>query len=87
MSWQHQLSDAAQTYLTFYYGAQKVPSFTPVSSANDTETFLGALATYRYNFTPSLSGYAQYAHFERNSDVPGRAFTQNVALIGLSKAF
>lgn len=46
---------------------------------------LGAGATYA--FTPTLFGTVQYLIQNRNSDVPGFAFTQNILLAGVRKTF
>ncbi len=86
LGWQHQISDAARTNLTFSYGEQK-QSFLVPGGTDAHETFFGALASYAYAFTPTLTGIAQYGYFERSSPIALRRFDQNVLLIGLTKQF
>lgn len=86
LSWTHQISEAASTSLYFGYGKQK-QSYAVIAGSDTTDTFFGALATYRYAFTPTLTGQAQYGYFQRDSALALRRFSQNVALIGLTKQF
>jgi uncharacterized protein (PEP-CTERM system associated) len=87
ITWQHQVSEAAQTNVYFGYGVQNQPFAFSAPLQNANESFLGTLASYSYAFSPTLTGIAQYGYFERNSKVPGRSFVQNVVLVGLSKQF
>lgn len=84
--WTHQISEAATTSLYVGGGEQK-QSFLVPGGNNATDTFYGGLATYRYAFTPTFSGLLQYGYFRRDSELSVRKFSQNVALVGVTKQF
>src|SRR5205823_11661749 len=87
ISWLHQISDAAQTSVYFGYGVQNAPFFVSGFNQNTNESFFGATAAYRYAFSQTLSGVAQYGHYELSSKIPGQSYEQNVVLVGLTKTF
>ncbi|MBV8400797.1 MAG: hypothetical protein JOZ17_18985, partial [Acetobacteraceae bacterium] len=87
ISWQHQLSEAAETSIYFGYGVQNQSAAFAAPTLNTDESFLGTLVSYSYAFTPTLKGIAQYGYFERNSKQPGLSYAQNIALVGLTKQF
>jgi uncharacterized protein (PEP-CTERM system associated) len=88
VSWQHQISEAALTTVYFGYGVQNQPLFLAVApNQNSNQNFFGASASYRYAFSETLSGIAQYGHYELGSKIPGQSYVQNIVLIGLTKQF
>ncbi|MBV9249604.1 MAG: hypothetical protein JO227_10230, partial [Acetobacteraceae bacterium] len=87
ISWQHQISEAAQTSVYFGYGVQNAPFFANGFNRNSNESFLGGAAAYSYAFSQTLSGVAQYGHYELSSKIPGQSYVQNIVLVGLTKTF
>ena len=43
------------------------------TNQNSNQNFFGASASYRYAFSETLSGIAQYGHYELGSKIPGQA--------------
>ncbi len=86
VGWQHQINEDLSTNAYATYGRQNGQQVV-FGLGGEIEDTYSAQASVRYNFTPTLSGIAQYTFVDRISNFPGRSFTQNVFLLGLSKQF
>ncbi len=55
--------------------------------ANQSEQFYSATLSLHYLFSDKLTGYATYSYFNRQSDVAGVPFYNNIVLVGLTRTF
>lgn len=85
LGWIHQLNPDTQSNAYVSYGRQSGLLFGGFGQATE-DTYAAQLAL-RYNFTPTLTAIVQYTFTERIGNLPGLSFTQNAALLGLSKQF
>jgi len=54
---------------------------------SESEQYYGATLTLRYLFSEKLTGYATYSYFNRQSQVAGVPFYNNIVLVGLTRTF
>jgi uncharacterized protein (PEP-CTERM system associated) len=79
----HEISDRLSVTGSVQGGTQTLQTF-PTSQ---TEQFYGATVSLQYLFSDKLTGYAMYSYFNRQSDVPGVPFYNNIALVGVTRTF
>ena len=89
VSWQHDLSPTVSTNVYLQYGTDSTQiSGQPGAGSNFSEQFVLADAAVNYALSPSVTTYANYSLASRiGSAVPGRNYLENIALVGLRKAF
>ncbi len=82
VSWAHSLSERLSGTANVSYGAYE----TSVASLGS-QRFFSVILSGSYAFTETLTGVAQYVLIDRTANIPGQAFIENRALIGLRKSF
>ena len=89
VSWQHDLSPRTSTNLFVQYGTDSTQfGGTPGTSNNVSEQFYAVNATLSHALSQTLTSYASYSLSSRfGSAVVGRNYLENIALVGLRKAF
>lgn len=88
ISWQHDLSPVTLTNVFLQYGVNSTQTVINQPGSNDNEQFLAVNATVTYLLSQTVSTYASYSLGGRfGSSVSGRNYVENLALIGLRKAF
>jgi hypothetical protein len=80
-SWRHDLSPDLTSAVSLTYGRTRQSGET---SSDDT---YGADVVLNQALSQTLSAYVRYSFFDRVSNVPGFAYTDNIIRIGLSKTF
>ncbi len=86
-SWQHDLSPAVATNLFLQYGTNTT-QLAGQPNTNSSEQFYNANATVSYAISQTLTSYASYSVSGRfGSDIVGRNYVENIALVGLRKGF
>ena len=79
----HEISERLSVTGTLQGGTRSLQS-TPT---NQSEQYYGGTATLRYLFSDKLTGYATYSYFNRQSQVAGVPFYNNIVLVGLTRTF
>ncbi|HEX4259560.1 MAG TPA: TIGR03016 family PEP-CTERM system-associated outer membrane protein [Acetobacteraceae bacterium] len=89
ITWTHAISDVTNASLRGDYGTTNASGsfLTGASLATTNQEFIDLTATLTRQFTPSLSGLAEYMYTHRSSDQPGLGFVQNLFLVGVQKTF
>ena len=87
-SWQHDLSPVVSTNLFVQYGSDSTQTVTVAPGSNTSEQFVAVNASANWILSQSVTGYVNYSLGSRfGSPVPGRDYVENIALVGLRKAF
>jgi len=87
-TWTHALSDLSNASLHADYGTSSSSgSFFGVTAPSGNQSILDISATLTHQFTPSLSGLAEYVYTHRTSNIFGEGFVQNLFLVGVQKTF
>lgn len=81
-AWTRELSERATLTGSVSYGMQNLAS-TPAEQAN----FVSFSAQYRYKFTDTPAGSANYLFYNRHSNTPGVSIYEDIALVGITKEF
>lgn len=89
VTWTHAISDVTNASLHGDYGTTSASGsfLTGASLPTTNQEILDLGATITRQFTPSLSGLAEYLYTHRSSDQPGQGFVQNLFLVGVQKTF
>jgi uncharacterized protein (PEP-CTERM system associated) len=53
----------------------------------ESEQYYGGSVSLQYLFSDKLTGYAQYSYFNRQSQVAGVPFYNNIVLVGVTRTF
>ncbi len=87
-TWTHALSEVSSTSLHADYGTSSgTGGFLGVTSPNNNQAIFDVSATLTHEFTPTLSGVAEYLYTHRTSNISGQGFVQNLFLVGVQKTF
>ncbi len=87
-TWTHALSEVTNANLHADYGTSSGSGgFLGVTAPSSSQAIFDVSASLTHQFTPSLSGLAEYVYTHRTSDLSNQGFVQNLFLVGVQKTF
>jgi uncharacterized protein (PEP-CTERM system associated) len=88
LSWSHELEETLSSTVSLTYGTRKLAAGPlEVDSQSGNEDLYGVSAALQKQFTPTLTGSAQYSFTHRSSEFQNRPLNENVLIVGLTKRF